>query len=116
MTAPSAHLDIRDPGVTDVLGDVDTLCLSELLRRARTPTEAGLAKRVKASARRRAPAWRTTREAIIVGYRDGDAADEAIFTALERFHGEVRRRTVEERAKTFKTRRADDEIDRGTIT
>jgi hypothetical protein len=103
MTARSAHPDIRVPGLTDVHGDADALCLSELLRRARTPTDAGvlaeatdlrldrvhdcldrlcqagLAERVKATSRRRAAAWRTTREAIIVGYRDGDAADEEIY-------------------------------------
>jgi len=44
MTVPSAHLDLRDPGPTDVLGGVDALRLWELLRRARTPTEAGVSR------------------------------------------------------------------------
>jgi DNA-binding NarL/FixJ family response regulator len=124
MTAPSAHLDIRDPGLTDVLGDVDALCLWELLRRARTPTEAGvlaeatdlrldrvhdcldrlceagLAERVKASARRRAPAWRTTREAIIVGYRVNDPVDEVLTGCMDELFSPAWRRKIRRHVRT----------------
>lgn len=79
MPDSNEPLDIRDPGLTDVLGDADALSMWELLRRAQAPieaavladatglrldvvhdgldrlTEARLAERVKATARCRTP-------------------------------------------------------------
>lgn len=119
MSEPSPPLDIRHPGLTDVLGDVDALSLWELLRRARVPTpaaalveasdlplervhgcldrlcEAGLVERVKATSRRRAPSWRATRQAIIVGYRVNDPLDEVLTNCLDELFSPERRRWVE---------------------
>ncbi|MFM7134031.1 MAG: response regulator transcription factor, partial [Planctomycetota bacterium] len=101
-------LDLREAGLAEALGDGDRLSLWEHLRRLGRPATAT---ETRGEAR-----WRVARAELVVGYRDGDPVDEAIVTTLERLHGEVRRRAVEERAKTFKTRRADEEIYRGTIT
>lgn len=119
MTDPEVPLDIRAPGLTDVLGDADALSLWELMRRARTPVEAsvlaaasglrldqvhdcldrlaeaGLAESVKATARRRSPRWRTTREVIIAGYRLGDPVDEVLVRCVDDLFGPERRRLIE---------------------
>ncbi|MGA1467344.1 MAG: hypothetical protein ACO38V_06860, partial [Phycisphaerales bacterium] len=86
-------LDLREPGLADVLGDVDALSLWELLRRSGQALDAdelaararmrlavvqerldrlgevGLVERLRATARRPRIRWRVTREAIVVGYR-----------------------------------------------
>jgi DNA-binding NarL/FixJ family response regulator/predicted transcriptional regulator len=119
MTDPDAPLDIRAPGLTDVLGDADALSLWELMRRARTPVEssalatasglpldqvhdcldrlaeAGLAEAVKATARRRTPRWRVTREVIIAGYRLGDPLDEVLIRCVDDLFGPERQRQIQ---------------------
>ena len=119
MTDLDAPLDIRAPGLTDVLGDADALSLWELMRRARRPVEAaalsaasglrldqvhdrldrlaeaGLAAPVKATARRRTPCWQTTREVIIVGYRLGDPLDEVLMRCVDDLFGPERRQVIQ---------------------
>ena len=111
-------LDIRDRGLTDVLGDTDALSLWELLRRAQAPTEAaalaeatglrlefvhdcldrlaeaGLVERVKASSKHPTPRWRALREVIIVGYRVGDPVDEVLIGCVNDLFGPARRRLI----------------------
>jgi DNA-binding NarL/FixJ family response regulator len=139
---PAPMLDLQSPGLAAMLADADQLAIWERLRRLGRPAAAAeLAEsfawdlaRVEAALgslasvglavvaaeregeRRDTPHWRIARDAIAVGYRPGNAGDEAMVAALERVHGEARRRTVHGHAKTFKTRRADEELHRATIT
>lgn len=111
-------LDIRDRGLTDVLGDADALSLWELLRRAQAPTEAAalaratglrlelvhdcldrlaeaeLVERVKASSRRPTPRWKTLRQVIIVGYRVGDPVDELLIGCVDELFGPARQQLI----------------------
>jgi len=142
---PAAILDLRLPGLAEVLGDGDALAVWEQLRRRGSPASAAeLAEafgwdqaRIDAALRSLAAAgplaveegaaakgrggrrgearWRVAREAIVVGHRVGDSVDEAIVAELERVHGEARARSAQSHAKTFKTRRADEEMYRGTV-
>ncbi len=122
MPDSNEPLDIRDPGLTDVLGDADALSMWELLRRAQAPieaavladatglrldvvhdgldrlTEARLAERVKATARRRTPRWRVTRDVIVVGYRVGDPIDEVLIGCVNELFGPTRREHLRSRA------------------
>lgn len=115
---PNEPLDIRDRGLTDVLGDADALSLWELLRRARTPSaasvlaeatglrlefvhdcldrlvEAGLVERVKATSRQRTPRWKALREVIVVGYRVGDPIDEVLIGCVNDLFGPERRQLI----------------------
>jgi DNA-binding CsgD family transcriptional regulator/DNA-binding MarR family transcriptional regulator len=111
-------LDLREPGLADVLGDVDALSLWELLRRSGQALDAdelaararmrlavvqerldrlgevGLVERLRATARRPRIRWRVTREAIVVGYRENDPVDEALNDSIGELFGIERREVI----------------------
>lgn len=119
MIESDEALDIRDPGLTDVLGDDDALSLWEMIRRAGRPTdagglceasglaidrvhdrldrlvEAGLLEPVRATRRHPTIRYRVRRETIIVGYRVGDPLDEILITCVDDLFGSERRRRIE---------------------
>lgn len=120
-------IDIRTPGLAEALGSVDHLSIWELLRRfgrAATVEELEVAsglprarvqaaldalaepgdllvERVPAGRGRREPLWRNARDAIVIGYRVDDPADDAIRERFGKLFGEDRRREILAHAKSF---------------
>lgn len=110
-------LDIRAPGLVEVLGDVTNLCAWEALRRLRKPSTVaviaailhasaaevqagldalegiGLVERIRVGRSRRQTTWRATRPSIVVGYREGNPLDEAL---RERMFDSIDRRRQDE--------------------
>lgn len=118
MPDSSEALDLREPGLADVLGDVDALSLWELLRRSGQALDAdelaararmrlavvqerldrlaevGLVERLRATARRPRIRWRVTRETIVVGYRVNDPLDEALNDSIGELFSAERREMI----------------------
>ena len=119
MSQAPAALDLREPGLADVLGDVDALSLWELLRRAGRPleaeslaersgralaavqerldrlAEAGLVARRRATARSPRIRWQVTRQTIVVGYRVNDPVDEALNESIGSLFSSERREAID---------------------
>jgi hypothetical protein len=129
MPETDEALDIRDPGLTDVLGDDDALSLWEMMRRASAATEAetlagasgrslewvhdcldrlveaDLVEMVRATSRRPTTRWRVRRETIIVGYRVNDPLDEVLIQCVDELFGPRRRKQIEAHVRRGTARR-----------
>jgi len=129
MPETDEALDIRDPGLTDVLGDDDALSLWEMMRRASAATEAetlakasglslewvhdcldrlveaDLVEMMRATSRRPTTRWRVRRETIIVGYRVNDPLDEVLIQCVDELFGPRRRKQIEAHVRRGTARR-----------
>ncbi|MHC4834028.1 MAG: hypothetical protein ACYTFH_09110 [Planctomycetota bacterium] len=129
MPETDEALDIRDPGLTDVLGDDDALSLWEMMRRASAATEAetlakasglslewvhdcldrlveaDLVEMMRATSRRPTTRWRVRRETIIVGYRVNDPLDEVLIQCVDELFGPRRRKQIEAHVRRVTARR-----------